>query len=418
MPKVTREKKSTSLQKTVKSEKILEEVTIPTNNESVAKEKPVKTAKRSRTVHKAAEGAPDDILFTDESSVNIDLKALLTENHALVIASGAVEIEAGAGFDIDVVNDLDDGLDVVLSELALVDPEVLALEVVDYVEVNDKLFSIRDEARAKHDNLLKKYSGKAMTAFDKHEVEVSKRVLDDCVYAIVEQNLGLVKIYVKRFLKQTLPENRADYEAAGMLGLMRAIDSYDRGRGRFSSWAWRPIVRDTLRAVRAAEYAYVNVGDFEKRPDILRSREALRALNPDVEPNTIEIATHAGVTTRQVDRVLRAKEHESLSKPIGVETDMTLGEVIEDPDVSVEEEVLYSMGLDALDHFGLATLEPRELFVLVRRFGLDGEPEQKLSKLGEVLNLSREAVRQVEGRALAKLSHPSVLRKIAREGRS
>ena len=176
-------------------------------------------------------------------------------------------------------------------------------------------------------------------------------------------------------------------------------------------------MRDTLRAVRAAEYSYVNVGDFEKRPDILKAREALRTDNAEYEPSYAEIANFAGVTVRQVERVLRAKEHESLSKPVGTESDMTLGEFIEDTTVDVEEQVLYTMGLDSLDHYGLQTLEPRELFVLTRRFGLDGEPDQKLSKLGQILNLSREAVRQVEGRALAKLSHPSVLRKIARDGR-
>jgi RNA polymerase sigma factor (sigma-70 family) len=323
--------------------------------------------------------------------------------------------------DIDNSDDVDELIGLAVPEVLLddeADPVAKVLTGDDYVELNDRLFEIRDRVRAEYEEIVARVGTATPEDFDqRHEVEMAKRRLDDAVTTIVEANLGLVRIYVKRFLNQTRPENRADYEAAGMLGLMRAIHSYDRERGRFSSWAWRPIVRDTLRAVRSAEYNHVNVGDFEKRPDILKAREALRATQEDYEPSVIEIAARAGVTTRQVERVLSAQEHESLFKPLGSDSGTTLGEIIEDDSIGVEDQVLHAMSLEALERWGLSTLEPRELFVLVRRFGLDGEPEQKLSKLGEVLGLSREAVRQVEGRALAKLSHPSVLRRIAREGR-
>jgi DNA-directed RNA polymerase sigma subunit (sigma70/sigma32) len=76
------------------------------------------------------------------------------------------------------------------------------------------------------------------------------------------------------------------------------------------------------------------------------------------------------------------------------------------------------MTLSALKTYGLAALDPRELYVLVRRFGLDGEPEDKLADIGDTLGLSREAVRQIEAKAIAKIQHPMVLRKIQRHGRS
>ena len=102
---------------------------------------------------------------------------------------------------------------------------------------------------------------------------------------------------------------------------------------------------------------------------------------------------------------------------MGDERDSTLAEFIEDPAGSLEEMVLSRMSIEALESFGLTALDARELFVIVRRFGLDCEPEQKLSAIGEILGLSREAVRQVEAKALAKIGHPAVLRKLAREGR-
>ena len=346
-----------------------------------------------------------------------ELSHILKESQSILGAGNSILAAVEVIVDID--GELDPELEEELLATVILEPgeDLSVLEAPDYVEINDTLFSVLDEARAEYKALEDALGDAERSMLDEHSLGVAKRRVDDATNAIVEANKGLVRIYVRRFLKQTNPVNREDYEASGTLGLIKAIDSYDRDRGRFSSWAWRPIVRETLRAVRAAEYAYVNTGDFEKRPDILKAREVLRGDNLDYEPSYKEIAALAKVTTRQVERVLRAREHESLSKPIGAESDMTLGEVIEDVEVNVEEQVMYGMSLDALDHYGLQSLEPRELFVLTRRFGLDGEPEQKLSKLGQVLNLSREAVRQVEGRALAKLSHPSVLRKIAREGR-
>ena len=76
------------------------------------------------------------------------------------------------------------------------------------------------------------------------------------------------------------------------------------------------------------------------------------------------------------------------------------------------------MTLTALKEFGIAALDHRELYVVVRRMGLDGEPEEKLADIGETLGLSREAVRQIEAKAIAKMQHPMVLRRIQRLGRS
>jgi DNA-directed RNA polymerase sigma subunit (sigma70/sigma32) len=130
------------------------------------------------------------------------------------------------------------------------------------------------------------------------------------------------------------------------------------------------------------------------------------------------VATLVGVTIDQVRRVLSPPRLESVDQPIGSDDSLTLGDIVESKDAGPDEVVSASLTLTALKEFGIAALDHRELYVVVRRMGLDGEPEEKLADIGETLGLSREAVRQIEAKAIAKMQHPMVLRRIQRLGRS
>jgi len=244
------------------------------------------------------------------------------------------------------------------------------------------------------------------------------RRLDDVTAEIVHFNLGLVRSYCKRFTSNASREDSADFEAAGMLGLMRAIESFDPSQGRFGHWAFKPIQREVLRSVRNADHPNVNLGDFEKRPEILRAYRHLQGEDERYQPSYQEVAAVVGVTVDQVRRVLAAPRMESVHRPLGESAEGTLGDTIESVAPGPEAVVVSSMTLSALKTYGFAALDPRELYVIVRRFGLDGEPEDKLADIGDTLGLSREAVRQIEAKAIAKIQHPMVLRKIQRHGRS
>ena len=244
-----------------------------------------------------------------------------------------------------------------------------------------------------------------------------RRQLDDVTAEIVRFNLGLVRSYCRRFTSNSSRDDSADFEAAGMLGLMRAIDSFDPEQGRFGHWAFKPIQREVLRAVRDADHPNVNLGDFERRPEILRAHRHLQGEDDRYTPSHQEVAVVVGATVDQVRRVLAPPRFESVHQPLGDTDDGTLGDTIEASTPGPEAVVVSTMTLSALKTYGLAALDPRELYVLVRRFGLDGEPEDKLADIGETLALSREAVRQIEAKAIAKIQHPMVLRKIQRHGR-
>lgn len=280
-------------------------------------------------------------------------------------------------------------------------------------EVNAHLFTERHELRLQ----IARVEDLPSSAATRSRLRRLHRRLDDLTDQIVANNLGLVRSYTRRFGGAANADTRAEFESAGLLGLMRAVDSYEPERGPFGQWAFKPIQREVLRAVRDRDHPNLNHGDFEKRPLILRTQRELRSIDDAYEPSFAEIAAVADVTVAQVRRVLDPPKLDSISDQPA--TMMDDGDDIGDEDIvsdgpRPDETVISSVTLAGLQRFALSVLDERELFVTVRRFGLDGEPVEKLNEIGELLGLSREAVRQIEAKSLAKLQHPMIVAKIGR----
>jgi RNA polymerase sigma factor (sigma-70 family) len=293
-------------------------------------------------------------------------------------------------------------------------PEV-QLTSADYNDRNQELFRRRNELLALIASMEAKRR-RSRSAED--ELRRARFQLDTVTNDIVSFNYGLVLNYTRKFTSTTSKDDSADFEAAGVVGLMRAVKSYDAKWGtKFSTWAYKPIQREILKAVRDADFKQLNPGDFEKRPEILRAVKALQKGNEEFIPTFEAVAAEAGATLDAVKRILNAPVIESLSAPMGEDGDSSLTDLIEDPSAGVEDTALARQEILDLEQFGLSCLDERELFVIGRRFGLDGEPPQRLSAIGTLLGLSREAVRQVEAKALSKLLHPVTRRRLVRHGR-
>jgi len=369
----------------------------------------VKAAKKP-----AAKSAPKPASKTVSKKV-ASRKEVLIEDIELIddsetVTKNAVAIDNGDIDDVEVEIEVDED---VIEEVL----EAVVAEVIDYNDRNTVLFTERNRVKA---DIVKATSvpERRRSAVQQRRIGRLMRELDDVTTQIVKFNYGLVRSYTKKFTSNSSREDSADFEASAVVGLMRAIDSFDPTKGRFGAWAYKPIQREVLRAVRDADFKSMNPGDFERRPDILRAVVKLQAGDDTKMPTNAAVAAEARVTVDQVRRVLEAPHLESIHQHVGDDGGTELGDLIESDTTRVEGAVLSSMTLTALEDYGFRSLDERELFVLVRRFGLDSEPEQKLASIGDMLGLSREAVRQVESKALAKLMHPTVLRKIVRYGRA
>lgn len=276
-------------------------------------------------------------------------------------------------------------------------------DVTGFYDRNDRLFARRRELLERIDRLRERAATGEFGTLPELVLRRAEHELDEVTAKLVQGNYGLVRHYVALFTSKSY-EHCEDFESAGKVGLLWAISTYDPARGSFASWAFKPIQREILRAVRDADHPNLNPGDFEKRPIILTAeRTLLDEAGVDAVPDFAAIAERAGVSVAQVRRVLAPPWLDSIHAGGAAEEDDSREEWIADPVPSIEEQVLLRSQLRVIRYEGLPALDSRERYVLTRRFGLDGRPEQPFRVIGEQLGLSREGVRQIHNKALAKL---------------
>jgi RNA polymerase primary sigma factor len=290
----------------------------------------------------------------------------------------------------------------------------LARQIADLLDLEDiRQTLMEDLERIPSEQEWAEASGFSNLREFKRHLHFGRRAKDK----MVQSNLRLVVSIAKKYMNRGL--SFQDLIQEGSLGLIRAAEKFDHEKGyKFSTYAtWlirQAITRaiaDQSRTIRLPVHLYETISRIKKTTKMLSQQLGRK-------PTEEEIATDMEMTIEKLRFIAKSAQLPiSLETPIGKEEDSRLGDFIEADGETPEDEVSKSLLREDLENV-LDSLSPRERDVLRLRYGLDDGRMKTLEEIGQIFNVTRERIRQIEAKALRKLRHPnrnSILKEYIRQ---